>query len=51
MTPALLGETGRLERNGEEVLDGIWVGDVITPTNDAPGEGYIDITPEYTIWL
>ena len=50
MTPALLGDTCRLERNGEEVLDGIWVGDAITPTNDAPGEGYIDITPEYTIW-
>ena len=50
MTPALLGDTGRLERNGEEALDGIWVGDAITPANDAPGEGYIDITPEYTIW-
>ena len=50
VTPALLGDTCRLERNGEEVLDGIWVGDAITPTNDAPGEGYIDITPEYTIW-
>lgn len=50
VTPALLGDTGRLERNGEEALDGIWVGDAITPANDAPGEGYIDITPEYTIW-
>lgn len=50
VTPVLLGDTGRLERNGEEALDGIWVGDAITPTNDAPGEGYIDITPEYTIW-
>ena len=50
VTPALLGDTGRLERKGEEALDGIWVGDVITPTNDAPGEGCIDITPEYAIW-
>lgn len=49
MTPALLGDTGRLERNGEEAQDGVWVGDVITPTNVSPGEGYIDITPEYTI--
>ena len=29
--------------DGDEALGGIWVGDVVALTNDAPGEGFIDI--------
>lgn len=50
VTPAILGETNRLDYRGQEVLEGPWVDDVITPANDRPGPDFTDVTPDYTIW-
>lgn len=50
VTPAILGDTNRLDYRGQEVLEGPWVGDDITPTNDRPGPDYTGVTPDYTIW-
>ena len=50
ITPAVLGDTNRLDFRGQEVLEGPWVGDVVTSTNDQPGFGFTDVTRDYTIW-
>lgn len=50
VTPAILGDTYRLEYRGEWLDEGPWVGNLITPTNDRPSPGFTDVTPDYTIW-
>lgn len=48
ITPAIMGDV-YLEYLGEEIPEGPWVGDVVTPTNDRPGPGFTDVTLDYTI--
>lgn len=48
ITPAIMGDV-YLEYLGEEIPEGPWVGDVVTPTNDRPGLGFTDVTLDYTI--
>ncbi len=50
VTPAILGDTYRLEYRGNEASGGPWVGDLITPTNDRPGPDFTDVTPDYSLW-
>ena len=50
VTPAILGDTCRLKHRGKWLNEGPWVGDLIAPTNDRPGPGFTDVTPDYTIW-
>lgn len=50
VTPALLSDTSNLERNGEIAPMGLWVGDMITPTNSKPDVSYKDVTSEFEIW-
>lgn len=61
--PLLLGTTwGRLLVNREPIAapqgstvrcgpDGLWVGEVICPTNERPGDGYVDVSALYTLAL
>ena len=61
--PLLLGTTwGRLLVNREPIAapqgcaepygpDGLWVSEVICPTNERPGDGYVDVSALYTLAL
>lgn len=51
VTPALLSDIWYLKRNGKEVPMGLWVGDMITPTNEQPNPSYKDVTSEFAIWI
>lgn len=49
--PALMGDVLRsLKHSGELCQSGVWIGDLIRPTNDTPDPSYREITREYTIW-
>ena len=61
--PCCFGTTwGRLLVNREPIAapqgcaepygpDGLWVSEVICPTNERPGDGYVDVSALYTLAL
>lgn len=41
----------QLQSNGKLLgFDGIWIGDVIRPSHEPPGEGFTDMTNRYRLW-
>ena len=49
VAPAILGDTNYLDHLGQEVSEGSWVGEVVTPANDRPGFDFTDVTQDYAI--
>ena len=49
VAPAMLSDTNRLDFRGQEVLEGPWVDEVVTPANDRPGPDFAGATRDYTI--